>query len=93
MQAILLNLKGYLLSAFHNTEKNVREAECAEGQKEGTLEDEKRCVNSGNLSRFPQLPSELYLNARDETGGMMEAKQFLRSVDGWGCQGARCAVH
>lgn len=92
MHAILLNLKGYLLSGFHNTKKNIREAECAKGQKEGTLEDEKRCVNSGTLSRFPQLPSELYPNARDEAGGMTEAKQFLRSVDGWGCQGARCAV-
>ena len=42
-EGISLNLKGYFFPGFPNAEKNVRETVRVGGQKEGTLEDVKKC--------------------------------------------------
>ena len=75
VQQISPNLKEHCFPGFPNTEKNIREAVCIGGQKEGTLENKKRCGFktwrgtgleldllrvSNNLSGFLQFSSELY---------------------------------
>jgi len=41
-------------------------------------------ANSENLSRILRLSSELYQRCLDESWGMMEVKESLRGVEGWG---------